>query len=100
MFKALTSSLVQHGSLVTTEAKARELVSYAEPLLRESAQELTLHRRRRLLSKLARPEDLSLLLDISRAGSARKSGWLRLTKMSRRQGDGARLVRVDVIDLP
>jgi large subunit ribosomal protein L17 len=97
LFKTLLSSLLEHGSLVTTEAKAREL---AEPLLGEGARELTLHRRRRLLSKLSRREDLSTLLDISRAGKARKSGWLRLTKMTRRQGDGARLVKVEIIDLP
>jgi large subunit ribosomal protein L17 len=100
LFKTLLSSLLEHGSLVTTEAKARELVSFAEPLLGEGARELTLHRRRRLLSKLSRREDLSTLLDISRAGKARKSGWLRLTKMTRRQGDGARLVKVEIIDLP
>lgn len=100
LLKALTSSLVQHGSLITTEAKGRELISYAEPLLREGKQELTLHRRRRLLSKLARQEDLPALLEISEAAKERTSGWIRLTKMPRRQGDGAKLVRVEIIDLP
>jgi large subunit ribosomal protein L17 len=98
LFKNMTSSLLAHGFLVTTRAKARELKMHVEPLLRAGKDELSLHRRRLLLSKLARHEDLPVLIAAARAGAKRQSGWLRTTKLARRSGDGAELVRVEVID--
>ena len=98
LLKNMTSSLLKHHSVVTTRAKALELKSYAEPLITQSKRELSLHERRYLLSKLARREDLPALLEVASESGERRAGFLRLTKLPRRRGDGAEMVRVDVID--
>lgn len=94
----MTSSLLEHRSIVTTKAKAKGLVSFTEPLITRSKAKLSLHERRLLLSKLARSEDLSALLEVARESGERQAGFLRLTKLPRRKGDGAEMVRVDIID--
>lgn len=92
----LTSSLLEHGAIKTTEAKAKELRSYAEPLLAEAKQELTLARRRRLLSKLLRPQDLPNLINATQRVS-RRSGFLRLTKIAAKRSDAAAMAKIEII---
>ena len=98
MLKNMTSSLLEHRSIVTTRAKAKGLVSFVEPLITRSKAGLALHERRYLLSKLVRGEDLPALLEVAHGSEDRRAGFLRLTKLPRRKGDGAEMVRVDVVD--
>lgn len=98
LLRTMTSQLLRHGALVTTRAKAKALLSHAEPLISKSKRALTLHQRRSLLHQLGARGDLDALLEAGRAAGTRASGFLRTTRLPRRQGDAAELVRIEVID--
>ncbi|MEX1997059.1 MAG: 50S ribosomal protein L17 [Candidatus Andersenbacteria bacterium] len=93
----LTSALLKYNSLITTEAKGKELRRFFEPLVTEAKKELTLARRRRLLAQLLHAEDLPRLQAIAAQVYTRPGGYLRLTKLPRTRTDGAKTVRVDIV---
>lgn len=94
----LCSSLLEHGSIVTSEAKAKELRKFIEPLITKAKREESLHVRRQLLSVLSRKADVGRLLSVARANAARPGGYLRLTHLPVTRGDAASQMRIDIID--
>lgn len=100
LLKTLTSALLEHGSIVTSEAKAKELRTYIEPLVTKAKQDLTLARRRHLLRHLAHKEDLQRLVEVAKVHSSRPGGYTRLTRLPSRRADAAGQIRIDIIDAP
>lgn len=98
LLQGLTTALLQHGSIETSEAKAKELRRWFEPLVTEAKSELTLARRRQLLRDLQHPDDLARLVAVAQASLKRPGGYLRLTKLPTGRHDGAKMVRVDIVD--
>lgn len=96
--KGLTSSLLQHGFITTTEAKAKELRRHVEPLITRAKQDLTLANRRLLLRKLQHASDLDALLAVAKANAKRPGGYLRLTRLPAKRHDNAPVMRVDIIE--
>lgn len=96
LWRNLTSSLLTHGSLVTTRAKARELRSFFEPLVSKARGEMTLAKRR-LLLKNVRKDDLAKLVKVAKAQGTRPGGYLRLTRLPAPRSDGSEMVKVDVL---
>lgn len=94
----LSSSLLEHGSIVTSEAKAKELRKFIEPLITKAKQETGLHVRRQLLSQLPRKADAKRLLAVAKANEKRPGGYVRLTRLPLTGGDAAAKMRVDIID--
>lgn len=97
LMQNLTSSLLEHGSIVTTEAKAKELRKHIEPLITKAKRDLTLANRRLLLSLLLHDKDLQPLVDIAQANKERTGGYLRLTRLPNTRADAAQEMRVDII---
>ena len=97
LMRNLTKSLLEHGSIVTTEARGKELKRFVEPLVTDAKKELTLARRRRLISTLKDKNRLQSLLDVAQRYNTRPGGYLRLTHLPRTRGDFARTVRVDFV---
>lgn len=97
LLKNLTDSLLVHGSIITTEARGKELRSHFEPLVTAAKRELTLANRRKLLASLRTSDALKRLLAVAHEHKDRPGGYLRLTKLPHRSGDGASTVRVDII---
>lgn len=97
LFEGLTSALLRHGTIVTTEPKAKELRRWFEPLVTRARMEETLANRRLLLSKLATQADYSRLRKVAELHKDRAGGYLRLTKVGRR-GDDAKMTKVEIID--
>lgn len=95
LLRQLSRDLLRHGFLVTTEAKAKELRRYFEPLVTEARRNLTLPRRRRLLARLGSREHLEMLREAAQQ-TGRTGGYLRLVKLASRRSDGAGQVRVDM----
>ena len=97
LLQNLASALFTHGSIVTSEAKAKELRRFVEPLITDAKKELTVHRRRELLRKLGSPSDLTGLQKAAQQNSTRPGGYLRLTKLPVRRSDSAHEVRIDIL---
>ena len=98
LLQALSTALLQHQSIVTEEAKGKELKKWIEPLITEARKELTLARRRHLLRVLLYKDDLPRLTKVAKATKNRPGGYLRLTKLPVLRGDGAHAVRVEFVD--
>ncbi len=97
LMRNLTSSLLEHGSIVTSEAKAKELRRHFEPLVTKAKSELTLANRRRLLSEVSGKEELVRLLDVAKSNQKRPGGYLRITKLPVDRTDAAKMARVDIV---
>jgi len=96
--QGLTGSLLEHGSIVTTEAKAKELRKHFEPLVTMAKQELTLATRRRLISSLMHKADLGALVEVAKKQAKRPGGYLRITKLPITRTDAAHMARIDIVE--
>ncbi len=96
--QGLVSSLLQHGSIVTTEAKAKELRRHIEPLVTDAKGDMPLAKRRRLLAKLVQPSDLNLLVDVAKANETRPGGYVRLTRLPITRHDSAQTMRIEFVE--
>ncbi|HEU5039684.1 MAG TPA: 50S ribosomal protein L17 [Gemmatimonadales bacterium] len=97
MLNNMASSLFEHGRVVTTEAKAKELRPFAERLI-------TLTRRgdlhaRRLVERRIKDRDTlgKLFSEIGPRFAARPGGYTRILKLGHRPGDGADIARIELL---
>lgn len=97
LLQSLTSSLLLHGSIVTTEAKAKELRGFIEPLITKARLEMTLANRRRLMASLMHAADFTRLVEAAEANKKRPGGYLRLTHLPTTREDDASMMRVDLL---
>ncbi len=98
LMQNLTSSLLEHGSIVTSEAKAKELRRHFEPLITKAREELTLARRRDLIASLMHKTELKSLVEVAKKQMKRPGGYLRITKLPITRTDAARMARVDIME--
>lgn len=97
LFRNLLSSLFEHGRIMTTDAKAREVKRRADILI-GWAREGTLHKRRLAAGELFGALPVQQLFDVwGKAFPNRIGGYTRTVKIGRRQGDGAPMSVVEII---
>ena len=98
MLRNLARSLFQHERFKTTEAKAKLLRPYAERLITK-AKHGSIHDRRQVLS-LIEDRDVvhKLFSDIGPRFSERNGGYTRVLKLGTRQGDGAEMALIELVD--
>jgi large subunit ribosomal protein L17 len=97
MLNNMATSLFEHGRVVTTEAKAKELRPFAEKLI-TLARRGDLHARRLVQRKIKDRETLSRLFsEIGPRFAARPGGYTRILKLGHREGDGADIARVELL---
>ncbi len=98
MLSNLAVSLFEHERVKTTEAKAKMLRPFAERLITK-AKKGTIHHRRQVLSVI---EDRStvhkLFDDIAPRFSDRDGGYTRILKLGPRNGDGAPLALIELVE--
>lgn len=98
MLRNMASSLFRHGRIETTEAKAKELRSFAEPLITK-AKRGDLHARRLVARKIGDADIVVKLFDeIGPKYAERAGGYTRVLKLGHRSGDGADLAIVELVD--
>jgi len=97
LYKNLCSSLINEGFVVTTETKGKQLKSVFEKLVTKARREMTLAKRRELLERLGDKRDLAELVEIAQAHKERPGGYTRITKMPDAVGNGARMVKIEII---
>jgi len=95
LLKNLTASLLEHGAIVTTQAKAKELKRHVDKLLTVAAGEGSLHQRRLLLRKVQHKKTVEQLKE--RAVKKVAGSRVRLTKMPTQRSDGAKMTRIEFI---
>lgn len=96
----LAASLVEHGAIETTEAKAKELRPFVEKLITK-AKSGTLHARR-LAERDVPTRRISdkLFHDIGPLFATRAGGYTRILKTGHRKGDGAEMARIELLGAP
>jgi large subunit ribosomal protein L17 len=98
LLRNLAASLISHGRIRTTEAKAKELRPFVEKLVTLGKRD-SLHARRHALSILPRREVVTKLFgDVSPRFSERPGGYTRILKLAHRQGDGASMAFIEFVD--
>lgn len=98
MFRNQLASLVANESIVTTVAKAKELRPLAERLVTQGRKD-TVHSRRRVRRWISERKLVKKLFDeIAPRYQDRPGGYLRITKLGPRQGDGAELAKIEFVD--
>ncbi|MDD6365350.1 MAG: 50S ribosomal protein L17, partial [Bacteroidales bacterium] len=100
--KALMSnmacSLILHKRIETTVAKAKALQSYVEPLITKSKEDTT-HSRRVVFSYLKSAQATAeLYRTVAPKVAERPGGYTRVLKTGFRQGDGADLAIIELVD--
>jgi len=85
----LTADLIEHEFVTTTHAKAKVLRPYAEKVITK-ARRGDLHARRTVLKKIQNNDAVTKLFDdVAPRYAERPGGYLRITKLGPRRGDGA-----------
>jgi large subunit ribosomal protein L17 len=98
MLANMTCSLIEHKRINTTEAKAKALRKFVEPLLTKSKNDTT-HNRRIVFSYLRDKYAVTeLFKEISVKIADRPGGYLRIIKLGNRQGDNAAMAMVELVD--
>ncbi|MGH2819855.1 MAG: 50S ribosomal protein L17 [Actinomycetota bacterium] len=98
MLRNLARSLFEHERIETTEAKAKLLRPYAEHLITK-AKKGTVHHRRQVLSAIDDREVVHKLFDdIAGRFEARNGGYTRILKLAPRNGDGAPMALIELVD--
>jgi large subunit ribosomal protein L17 len=100
MVRNLARSLFEHERIKTTEARARVLRPFADRLITK-AKKGTLHHRRQVLSAIEdRAVVHKLFAEIAPRFEARDGGYTRMLKLGPRNGDGAAMALVELVDGP
>lgn len=97
LLKNLAAQLIVYEKVRTTEAKAKVVRPYVERLITKGKNN-TLAARRELMRFLPGEHAVKKVLEVYGPRYAhRAGGYTRITKLVRRQGDGARMALVEFI---
>lgn len=100
MFSNMVGSLIKHELIKTTLPKAKELRSYAEPLITLSKED-TVAKRRLAFARLRDRSVVSKLFnELGPRYKDRQGGYLRIMKCGFRSGDSAPMAYVELVDRP
>ncbi len=98
LYANLACSLIEHGRIRTTEAKAKAVKPYAEKMI-TLGRRGDLHARRQVLSELRSQEVVhQLFADAAPRMADRPGGYTRIAKIGPRQGDAADMVYLELVD--
>ena len=100
MFRNMASSLVKHGVIKTTVAKAKELRRVVEPLI-TLAKTDSVANRRLAFARTRDQEVVGLLFsELGPRYQERPGGYTRILKCGYRTGDKAPMAYVELVDRP
>ena len=96
--KALSTALIEHKRIVTTQAKAKALRVYVEPLITRARDDNS-HNRRQVFRHLQDKRAVTELFDeIAEKVGDRKGGYTRIVKLGQRHGDSASMAVIELVD--
>ena len=95
--RGLDCSLIEHQSITTTLARAKEIRRETEKLI-SRAKKGGLSNRRLIIARLDSPEVAGLLVDVIAPQIKRDSGFLRIEHAGWRKGDNAEMGTISFVD--
>ena len=98
LYSNLTCSLIEHGRIRTTEAKAKAVKPFAEQMI-TLGRRGDVHARRQALAYL-RSQDVvhKLFSDVGPRFTDRPGGYSRIVKLGPRAGDAAPMAYLELVD--
>jgi large subunit ribosomal protein L17 len=98
LYANLAGSLIEHGRIKTTEAKAKAVKPFAEQMI-TLGKRGDLAARRQAIAEL-RSQDVvhQLFADVAPRFADRPGGYTRIVKLEPRQGDAAEMVYLELVD--
>lgn len=98
LVRSMAISLINKEKVTTTPTKAKVVRAFVEKLITKGMAEDKVHAVRVIESKLANKDAaMKVVNELSPRFEKRNGGYTRLTKMPRRQGDGAEQVRLEFV---
>lgn len=100
LFKNLINSLILHGQIRTTEAKAKGVRRLVEKLITKG-KEQTLHSRRLIAAFLQNKRAVNRIVDeLAPLFRKRAGGYTRIVRLKERRGDNAPIVKLELVEKP
>jgi large subunit ribosomal protein L17 len=98
LYANLAGSLIEHGRIKTTEAKAKAVKPFAEQMI-TLGKRGNLAARRQAIAEL-RSQDVvhQLFADVAPRFADRPGGYTRIVKLGPRVGDAAEMVYLELVD--
>ncbi|NLB80179.1 MAG: 50S ribosomal protein L17 [Clostridiaceae bacterium] len=97
MLRGMTTSLIEHGKIETTQTRAKELRSTVEKMI-TLGKTNTLHSRRLAMSFITKEDVVKKLFDeISPKYADRNGGYTRIIKIGPRRGDAAEMAIIELV---
>lgn len=106
--QALTTSLIRHKRIKTTEAKAKEASRFAEAIItrakrahlaEQAGGTVDVHARRMVARDIHDDAVVrELFTDVASKVASRPGGYTRVVKLGQRLGDGARIAILELVD--
>ena len=97
-YSNLAGSLIEHGRIRTTEAKAKAVKPIAEQMI-TLGRRGDIHARRQALAYLRSQAVVhKLFADVGPRFAERPGGYSRIVKLGPRQGDAADMVYLELVD--
>lgn len=98
LYRNLVTDLLRYERITTTEAKAKEIRPMAERII-TLGRKGDLHSRRQALRFVYDPRVVKKVFDvIGPRMASRPGGYLRITGLEPRKGDGARMATIELVD--
>ena len=97
MLRNLTTDVLKHGSVTTTEARAKEARRFVDRMI-TLGKRGTLHSRRQALAFVYDPKVVTRLFDeIAPQYATRPGGYTRVRKLGPRRGDASRMAELELV---
>ena len=100
MFRNMTVSLVEHEMIKTTVPKAKELRTFAEPLITLAKKDSVANRRLAFDRTRSKAAVGKLFDELGPRYQERPGGYIRILKCGYRTGDKAPMAYVELVDRP
>lgn len=98
LIRGLVTSLVEHGRIKTTLAKAKELRRHVERAVTLGKKQ-SLHSQRLLLARYPNQKTVSTIVkDLAPRFKDRPGGYTRILKLGARPGDNAEMAYIEFVD--
>ena len=98
LYANLTASLIEHGRIKTTVAKAKEVRPVAEEMITLGRRGDIASRRRALAFLRSQDVVHKLFSDVGPRFADRAGGYARIVKIGQRQGDAAEMAYLELVD--